>query len=129
MIHQISLNRQEDVLICDQCSAELKTASNLRKHIRDYDELYFTQENEIIEDSVNEVSQGRPKGLRVTAKKNYMSIHIGSESKRLPMKNTERNAHRPMQDLELQDKAQQKKLVIAGNDEAKQEDPGEDNKC
>ena len=118
MVHQISLDRQENVLICDQCSAEVSKTFDLRESIRDFDELYFEpkrqQENENIEDSDNEVSQGHLKGLRPTAKKNYKNINSGSESKRLPMKKTERNAHRPKPDAKLQVKARKK---------------NEDNKC
>ena len=105
---------------------------DLRESIQDFDELYFEpkrqEENENMEDSVNEVSQGRPNGLRVTAKKNYKSINSGSESKCLPMKKTERNAHRPKPDAKLQLKARQKKLVKARNENAKKEGAGEDKK-
>ena len=117
------------MLICDQCKVQLKKAVDLRKYIRDFDELYFARGIENIQVHINEASQSRPKGLRVTAKKNYKNINTGSGSKRLPIKKTMRNAQRPMQDLELQDKTRQKKLVKAGNEDAKQEDPGEDNKC
>ena len=78
LVHQISLDRQEDVLICDQCSTEVKKTFDLRESIRDFDELYFEpkrhEENENIEGSDNEFSQGRPKGSRATAKKNYKNI-------------------------------------------------------
>ena len=125
MVHQISLERQEDVLICDQCSTEVKKTFDLKESIQDFDELYFEpkrqQENENIEASVNEISQGHLKGLRPTAKKNYKNINSGSESKRLPMKKTERNAHRPKPDAKLQ--------VKARNDITKQKGAGEDNKC
>ena len=132
MVHQISLDRQEDVLICDKCSTEVKKTFDLRESIRDFDELYFEpkrqQENENIEGSVNEVSQGRPTGSRATAKKNYKNINTGSESKCLPLKKKDRNAHRPILDLKLQDKAQQKKLVVkARNENAKQEGAGKKN--
>ena len=125
LVHQITLDRQEDVLICDKCSTEVKKTFDLRESIRDFDELYFEpkrqEENENIEGSVNEIGQGRPKGLCVTAKKNYKNINSGSESKCQPMKKTVRNAHRFMPDLELQDNAQQKNFV-----KAKQEFASED---
>ena len=105
-VHQISLDRQEDVLICDQCSAEVIKVFDLRESIRDFDDLYFEpkrqQENENIEASVNEVSQGHLKGSRATTKKDYKNINSGSESKRIPMKKTERKAHRPKPDAKLQ---------------------------
>ena len=104
------MDRQEDVLICDQCSAEVIKTFDLRESIRDFDDLYFEpkrhEENENIEGSDNEVSQGRLKGSRATSKKNYININSSSESKRLPMKY---------------------KLIKARNDITKKEGAGEKN--